>query len=224
MTAYSNTHTLLYAKRENDHTLLTPSTDSQHTVSDACFATDDLVYFLTDYNADFTYLASYNLETNEFIKVKDIENEGFTTLKYDQHKQRLYIVSEKGVEDTVYMYDLSSNEWQKIQAPCSTIDKLVVTKSGNLYVLGGTATKPDNIYRLTDNEWIPLTQYAVPGVDHSELVEPEVITYPSFDGLEIESLFFKAKKENDNGKSSSGHMVVHKLQSENSLELRSSSF
>lgn len=30
-------------------------------------------------------------------------------------------------------------------------------------------------------------------------MEPEVITYTSFDGLAIESLFFKAKKENDNG-------------------------
>ncbi|MGA4518074.1 prolyl oligopeptidase family serine peptidase [Solibacillus silvestris] len=199
MMGYSNTHSLLYAKRGNENTLLTPSTDCQHTVSDACFATNDLIYFLTDYDADFTYLASYNLETNEFTKVKDIENESFTTLKYDQHKQHLYIVSEKGVEDTVYMYDLGSDEWEKIQTPCSTIDKLVVTKSGNLYMLGGTATKPDNIYRFTDNEWTSLTQYTVPGVDHSELVEPDVISYASFDGLEIESLFFKANKENDNG-------------------------
>lgn len=199
MIGYSNTHSLLYAKRGNDHILLTPSTDSQHTVSDACFVTDNLIYFLTNYNADFTYLASYNLETNEFTKVKDIENESFTTLKYDQQKQRLYIVSEKGVEDAVYMYGLGSDEWVEIQTPCSIIDKLVVTKSGNLYMLGGTATKPDNIYRFTDNEWTSLTQYTVPGVDQSELVEPEVITYTSFDGLEIESLFFKAKKENDNG-------------------------
>lgn len=199
MIGYSNTHSLLYAKRGNDHILLTPSTDSQHTVSDACFVTDNLIYFLTNYNADFTYLASYNLKTNEFTKVKDIENESFTTLKYDQQKQRLYIVSEKGVEDAVYMYGLGSDEWVEIQTPCSIIDKLVVTKSGNLYMLGGTATKPDNIYRFTDNEWTSLTQYTVPGVDQSELVEPEVITYTSFDGLEIESLFFKAKKENDNG-------------------------
>ena len=39
----------------------------------------------------------------------------------------------------------------------------------------------------------------MPGVDQNDLVEPDVITYTSFDGLEIESLFFKAKKENDNG-------------------------
>lgn len=101
------------------------------------------------------------METDEFTKVKEIENEGFTTLKYDKHNQRLYIVSEKGVEDTVYKYDLSSDEWEKIQTPCSTIDKLVVTKSGNLYMLGGTAIKPDNIYQFTENDWTSLTQYAV---------------------------------------------------------------
>lgn len=69
-----------------------------------------------------------------------------------------------------------------------------------MYLLGLGTTKLRNIYQLTDNGWTSLTNYTIPGVDQSELVEPEVITsYTSFDGLEIESLFFKAKKENDNG-------------------------
>ncbi len=68
-----------------------------------------------------------------------------------------------------------------------------------MYLLGLGTTKLRNIYQLTDNGWTSLTNYTIPGVEHSELVEPEVITYTSFDGLEIESLFFKAKKEHDNG-------------------------
>lgn len=196
---FSNTYTLLYAKRGEEHILLTPPTDQQHTVSDAVFVSDELIYLLTNYNADFTYLASYNLETNEFVKLKDLENESFTTLKYNKEKQCLYIISEKGVEDHLYMHDLLSNKWEELDSPCSIIEKLIVTKSGSLYLLGRSATKPHNIYQFKENAWTSLTEYTVPGVDQSELVEPDVITYSSFDGLEIESLFFKAKKKNDNG-------------------------
>ena len=196
---FSNTYVLLYAKRGDEHILLTPPTEQQHTVSDACFISNDLLYLLTNYDADFTYLASFNLQTNEFVKLKELQNESFTGLKYDKEQQRLYIVSEKGVEDYLYMYDLQSNAWEQLQSPCSFIEKLVVTKSGRLYLLGRGATTPHNIYELTENGWISLTKYTVPGVDQSDLVEPDVITYTSFDGLEIESLFFKAKKENDNG-------------------------
>lgn len=197
--AFANTYSLMYAKRGEEHILLTPLTEQEHTVSDACFVSDELIYFLTNYNADFTYLATYNLEKNEFTKVKDIENESFTGLKYDKQQQRLYISSEKGVEDHLYMYDLQTNDWKELQTPCSVIEKLVVTKSGSLYLLGRGATNPHNIYQLMENVWISLTQYSVPGVEQSELVEPDVITYTSYDRLEIESLFFKAKKENDNG-------------------------
>lgn len=197
--AFANTYSLMYAKRGEEHILLTPLTEQEHTVSDACFVSDELIYFLTNYDADFTYLATYNLEKNEFTKVKDIENESFTGLKYDKQQQRLYISSEKGVEDHLYMYDLQTNDWKELQTPCSVIEKLVVTKSGSLYLLGRGATNPHNIYQLMENVWISLTQYSVPGVEQSELVEPDVITYTSYDRLEIESLFFKAKKENDNG-------------------------
>ncbi|UED82511.1 prolyl oligopeptidase family serine peptidase [Lysinibacillus sp. CD3-6] len=196
---FSNTYTLLYAKRGEEHILLTPPTNQQHTVSDAVFVSDELIYLLTNYDADFTYLASYNLETNEFVKLKDFENESFTRLKYNKENQYLYVISEKGVEDHLYMYDLRLNNWEELTSPCSVIEKLIVTKSGSLYLLGRSATTPHNIYQFKENRWTALTEYTVPGVSPSELVEPDVITYSSFDGLEIEALFFKAKKENDNG-------------------------
>ena len=31
------------------------------------------------------------------------------------------------------------------------------------------------------------------------MAEPDVVTYPTFDGMDIEALLFKAKPENDNG-------------------------
>ena len=94
--SFANTYSLIYAKRGQEDILLTPPTDQQHTVSDAVFVSDSLVYLLTDYNSDFSYLALFNLETNQFIKVKEIENESLSGMSYSKEQQILYIRSRKG--------------------------------------------------------------------------------------------------------------------------------
>src|SRR5699024_10738723 len=43
------------------------------------------------------------------------------------------------------------------------------------------------------------TDNRVPGVKTTEMVEPDVVTYESYDGMEIKALLFKAKPEHDNG-------------------------
>ena len=48
-------------------------------------------------------------------------------------------------------------------------------------------------------EWQQLTDNRVLGLSKEDMVEPDVVSYPSFDGMEIEALLFKAKPENDNG-------------------------
>ena len=195
----SNTYTLMYAKDKEEMKLLTPNAELQHTVSDAVFVTDRLIYLLTDYEADFTYLASFNLDTNQFNKVKELNKEGFGSLVYDKEQKLLYAVSNKGVEDGLYCYDLQKESWTVEETPCSVIEKITVGKSGAVYLLGRSATKPQNIYKRTDEGWVQLTNYQVPGVSESELIEPEVVNYTSFDGLEIEALFFKANAEQANG-------------------------
>ncbi|MCM3238625.1 prolyl oligopeptidase family serine peptidase [Heyndrickxia oleronia] len=196
---FANTYTLVFAKHGDEEIRLTPPTEKQHTVSDAVFVSNDLVYLLTDYESDFTYLASYDLKTRTFLKIKSLEKESLRSLKYNKFQQTLYISSEKGVEDFLYEYSLQDGNWNKVSTPCSVIEKLVVSKAGTLYLLGRSATTPHNIYKREENEWVSLTKYTVPGVAPEELVDPDVITYRSFDDLEIEALFFKAKKENDNG-------------------------
>ncbi|MGN1385340.1 MAG: S9 family peptidase [Bacillus sp. (in: firmicutes)] len=197
---FSNTHSLLYARRENEDILLTPPTKEQHTAGGGVFVSDSLVYLLTDYDADFTYLASFDLETKIFAKVKELHNESFSSLHYNKEHQLLYVIGEKGVEDFLYEYDLNNDVWRQLVIPCSVIDQLVAHKSGALYICGRSATAPQNIYKRVGYEWVSLTNFKVPGIDCDELVEPEVVKYKSFDGLQIEALLFKAKTENDIGK------------------------
>ena len=135
------------------------------------------------------------MDTKELIQVESIEQ-----LKYDKKHHLLYFATEKGVEDVLYRYDLNEGKLEKLSAPVDVFEKLVVTKKGNLYLLGRSATVPFNLFKSTDgSNWESLTNNRVLGVSKEQMVEPEVVKYQSFDGMEIEALLFKAKPENDNG-------------------------
>ncbi|RFB18948.1 S9 family peptidase [Bacillus sp. HNG] len=198
---FANTYSLAFLHKDDREYRLTPETDKQHTVSDVLFTSETTIYLLTDYDDDFSYLAKYDVNSKQFSKVVSLQMEDFKSIKYHEQSQTIYIVSEKGVEDFLYAFDIQSGELKKLETPASVIEKLVVTESNNLYVLGRSATSPFNIYKRSANDhtWAACTNYGVPGVKEEELVHPNVITYPSFDGLEVEALFFKANKDVSNG-------------------------
>ncbi|KHE71122.1 prolyl oligopeptidase family serine peptidase, partial [Halobacillus sp. BBL2006] len=196
---FANTYSLAYVQQEDEDILLTPTAEPQHTVSGSVFVSEREIYLLTNFESDFSYLAKFDLEEKEFEKVVELEKEDFSQIKYDSSTHSLYMVTEKGVQDYLYNYKISTGELGKINAPVCIIDQLVIAESGNLYIRGDSSTIPANLYKLTKEGWITLTNYGVPGVKEEELIAPEVVTYASFDDLPIEALLFRPKPENDNG-------------------------
>lgn len=196
---FANTYSLAYVVKDGESILLTPQTDKQHTVSNAIFTGSSSIYLLTDYEDDKSYLAHYDMDTQTFTKVTEDESLDLNSMFYDKKGNHLYLVSSNGVEDTFYSFCLESKELKQEEIPVDIIDKVIVGKSGTVYLLGKTATKPANIFRKNDGTWEPLTNNRVPAVSDEDLSEPEILTYPSFDGLEIEALFFRAKEEVSNG-------------------------
>ena len=195
---FSNTHTLAYIVQNGEQTQLTPKTDKHHTVDSAFFIDAKSIYLVTDHGEDNGYLAHFDIESKSFTKVPGPDMH-FTDMYLDEKENQLYLLSSKGVEDKLYTFCLEKKEWNEVDIPVSIIDKLVVGKSGTVFLLGKTATKPSNIYQLGGESWLALTNNRIPAVSDEDLSEPEIITYPSFDGLEIEALFFKAKEEVSNG-------------------------
>ncbi|GGA78708.1 S9 family peptidase [Ornithinibacillus halotolerans] len=200
MRLLANTYIQLFVKEGDSLVSVTPNPEKIHVATSPVFVGEKDIYFTTNYDAEYNYVAKYNLESKKFEAVVNIDKESIEGLEYDKENNLLYFTTEKGVEDNLYRYDLSSGEVRKMETPVDVLEKLVVTKSGNLYILGRGATVPYNIYRSTDGKsWDLLTDNRVLGVDKEEMVEPDVVTYKSFDGMEIEALLFKAKPENDNG-------------------------
>lgn len=196
---FGNTYSLAYAKYGGKELLLTPETSRQHTVLSPVFITETLIYFITNFDSDFSYLAQFDLEKNEFTKVAEVEDEDFMELYYNESANALYVSSEKGVIDHLYRVGLEDHSIETIDLPASVIDGVHLADSGTLYINAKSATRPSNIYQLKSGVWTSLTNYGVPGLIQEELCEPEIHTYSSFDGLKIEAQLFKAKKSVSNG-------------------------
>lgn len=197
----ANTIKYGYIKVGKEEVRITPDNHSPHTVSKGIYCSEDEVYFITNYEADFSYLAKFDLRTRLFTKVLAIEGEELTQLKWDKERKVFYLVTSKGVIDRLYKYDLISGYLESIDLPVHLIEQLVVTEAGNVYLLGCRATRPHNIYRKRQGEdaWEELSHNRVPGVMEEELVDPEILSYPSFDGQSIEALYFPAAPSVSNG-------------------------
>ncbi|WP_328006920.1 S9 family peptidase [Heyndrickxia acidicola] len=197
---FANTYIKGYLYENGQSHSLTPDTDEQFTVLDAVFANDEL-YFVTTFKEDFSYLAKFDLHTHTYSKILSLDKEDVTSVQYSKANHSMYLVSSKGVNDYFYQYSLADNKLTKVGIPVSVVQSVVIAKSGSLYLSGGRATAPNNLFtkRADEKEWTKLTTLAVPAVKEEELVEPEIITYPSYDGLAIEALFFKPHKDQDNG-------------------------
>lgn len=198
--SFANTYVTGHVKIADQEYPLTPDHEKVHVTFSPVFTDDQTVYFITDYEAKYAYLAKYDISTKEFSEVLKINEESMTTLKWNKQTKIFHIVTEKGVTDNLYTFELAKNELNKVTAPVDIIDQIQVAKSGTVYLLGRSATLPTNIFQSkTDNGWKQLTKNEVLGVDEEQMVEPEVVSYKSFDGMEIEALLFKAKPAYDNG-------------------------
>ncbi|QDH22513.1 S9 family peptidase [Saccharibacillus brassicae] len=198
---FSNTYAPAFVCSGDDHVSLDPEAKGEYTVSDCVFTGKHELHYLTNAGKDFSYLARFDIESGTKTVLLELEGVDFTSVAYDKERGLLYLSASKGVADHLYTYDLESGSLGGIALPVDVLSSLKVAESGNVYVLGRSAVSPTNIFKkepLSD-EWTRCTNYGVPGIAESELVRPEVLTYPSFDGLEIEALFFRAREGTSNG-------------------------
>ncbi|GAA0594112.1 S9 family peptidase [Virgibacillus siamensis] len=198
--AFANTFVTGFVKTGKETHNLTPDPEKVHVTFDPIFVTDKTIYFVTNYESEYNYVAKFDLDSKKFSSVVTIENESVEMLKWNRDQNALYLVTENGVTDQIYTYDLESEKLTKLNAPVDVIEQVHVAKSGNIYLLGRSATVPHNIFKSENGKvWRQLTDNRVLGLSSKDMVEPEVVSYKSFDGMEIEALLFKAKPENSNG-------------------------
>ena len=198
--AFANTYVVGFVKIGEETFNITPDPQKVHVALEPIFTDNETIYFVTDYDSDDMYLAKFDLNAKEFSKVIALDGESIQSIKWDKENKAFYLVTVKGVTDVLYRYGLDTGKVENCALPVDIIEQTYLAKSGTLYILGRSATVPQNIYQSSNGGgWKQLTNNRVLGLSQEDMVEPDVVSYTTFDGMEIEALLFKAKPENDNG-------------------------
>lgn len=159
----------------------------------------DLIYVLTNMNREFTGLGVIDLSTRHFTWLDQREWD-LEELKMSHDKQTLaYCVNEGGFSTGV-LYHLGDQSIESWETPNGVISELTFSQDDSkiTFILNG-ASRPTDIWELNvqTKEVSRLTYISQSPVVDEELVEPELIQFASFDGLEIPALFYKPKQATD---------------------------
>jgi dipeptidyl aminopeptidase/acylaminoacyl peptidase len=202
---YNHSNMKIYVKKNGQDIELIQQANQHYRTSDLCFMNEDKVIFTTNYQQEFTYLASYEFSTGSFQKLLDIDNQDIEKIQYLSTTGEIYLQTKAGPIDRLYVYNLETTQLKDLQVPTYTIQHFQISNKGTLYMTGSSSMKPTSLYQKeTMGDWLPLFKNQVPTLSEEELIQPERIRYRSFDGVEIEAMFYQAKEA-----SSNGHTIVY---------------
>lgn len=163
--------------------------------SAADFSLDDgTLYYLTNEGKEYTYVSSYDISTGKKEILFEAEwDVMYAFFSYDE-KYRVIGINEDA-KNVVKVFDNESGE--EIDMPDfegGDISSVSISRSENLIRLSvGSSTSPGNIFvhDFRDKSLVQLTNTLNPEIDEADLVEGEVIRFPSFDDLKIPSILYK---------------------------------
>ncbi len=159
------------------------------------FSTDSRsLYYLTDEGSEFTYLKRYDIDSGNSEKVEEAAWDiSFAYFSYNG-KYRVVGIN-NNAKTEIKIYETETGE--KIDLPVlpeADIRSINISRSEKLmtfYVNGSRSPNNLYIYNFETKEYRKLTDSMNPEINPEDLVDVELVSYKSFDGLEIPSLLYK---------------------------------
>ena len=194
--SYANTHMTAWFGNSQGLVSIVPHPQEAHVVASAVFVSETEVWLATNYQAEHNYLARYRREQMALEKVLEIPGEDIVDLQYDRTRKQILCLTDCGVDQRAYRVSTEDPKPEEVTLPVTVVTQQTVTKSGTWYLAGQSETAPTNLFRLTGGKWQALTENRSLGISVADATHAKVIRYPSFDGLEIESLWFSPATRN----------------------------
>ena len=168
------------------------------TYSPQFFSNDNQqLYYLTDENADFVYLAKRDLETGKVEKV--YETDWDVWYAYDSWNEKYRVMGiNQDAKTVVKIFDQATG--QEVTLPeidGGSITSVDISKSESLARLSvSTSASPSNlyVYSFETGELKKLTDTLNPDINPEDLVEGQVVRFESFDGLEVPAVYYQPKQ------------------------------
>ncbi len=161
------------------------------------------LYYTTDLDAEFVYLAKLNIESGEIQKV--FEDNWDVWYAYPSRNEKYRVVGiNQDAKTNVKIFDLESgNEVQLPEIPGGSISSVGISKSEKLARLTvSTSSSPNNmyLYNFENGDLKKLTNTLNAEIQPDDLVEGQVVRFKSFDGTEIPAIYYQPKVASENNK------------------------
>lgn len=161
------------------------------------------LYYIANFKSDYFRLCQYDFESGKTsypelsylskYRDRDINNLYFS----GDRTKMLLLVNDEGY-DRLFMYDLAGNK--EISIPdklnSSSITAIKFSKDNSKLIIGiNSYSNPSVLYEweIASNTVSQITYPSLGGVDPESFVEPELVKYKSFDGLEIPAFLYLPK-------------------------------
>jgi dipeptidyl aminopeptidase/acylaminoacyl peptidase len=154
-------------------------------------------WLLTDQDREFTGLAFWDLNSGmRWVETPEADVES-VALSADG-RYLVWVVNEDGYS-TLHARDLTRNEEITLpDIPRGVIGATIVSRTaGKVGLLLSSATSPTEVYvvDLERGSATRLTESMLGGIDEADLVEPELVSFPTFDDRQIPAWLYRPEGE-----------------------------
>ena len=197
---YSITHSDLYTLdiASGELTEILPDIDVAYGA--AQFSADgDSLYVITDWESDFRRILEVELGDGSVRVVSPELNWDVESMTLSADGSTLAYTINEGGNEALRMMDPQTREALPVpDLPLGLIGGLQFNEDGS--VLGFSHSSASSSgdawsYDLSSGALTRWTQSEIGGLDTSRFVEPEIITFESFDGLQVPSFYYRAPGE-----------------------------
>jgi len=164
-------------------------------------AAGENLYFTSNYKSEYFRIGIYNFKTEkvtypEYQFLEKYRNSDVSRLYFSRKKSKMLILVNDRGYDRLFMYDLGKDAEVKIPDKLNSSSVTAVRFSNNSekVIIGiNSSSNPSVLYEwnISGGEVEQVTYPSLAGIDPGTFVEPELISYRSFDGLEIPAFIYK---------------------------------
>jgi len=190
----SNTDMYLYDRQTKETKHLSPH-EGDVVYNPQTFSPDSKsLYYLTDEKSEFSYLKRYDIESGQSETVEQAGWDIWYSYFSRNGKYRVMGINEDA-QTVIKVYETATNKPIELpELPGGNITSVNISKSENLmsfYFNGSRSPNNLYVYNFATGDYTKLTDTMNPEINPEDLVEAEVVRYPSFDGLEIPAIYYK---------------------------------
>ncbi len=196
--AYSNTNTDLYVLDidSGDARLITEHEGEVRYIPAGWSVDGSGFYVLSDEDREYTGLALYQLEDGSHEWVESPEGDVEDAVVSANGRWLVWSVNKDGYSRLFVRNMTGESEPVRINLPEGVLGTMTLSRSGDrLGVLWQQPTHPTELFivDLATGEVNKITESFLGGLQESELTQPELIRYPTFDGKQIPAFVYRPK-------------------------------